>query len=147
MHDRRNEIQQRLTGRDPAPELTPLQPYDAVTAADIEYLAAPELVKIGLHLLNDDLPRAHTLAQSLEGDSSADYWHAIIHRREGDFSNAKYWLRRVGPHPILVATYGNAAGAAQFVDDCRDAGEDDAELREKQRREIAALLEYVEREE
>jgi hypothetical protein len=138
------ELKSRLLSRAPSPALLPSQPYDAVTSADIEYLPAGELVKIGLHLLNDDLPRAHTLSQALEGESSADYWHAIIHRREGDYSNAKYWLRRAGPHPVLVAVHGDVAGAASFVDQCRDASDDDGALRETQLREIAALLEFVE---
>lgn len=139
-------LKSRLLGRTPPPALTPSQPFDAATAAEIEFLPASDLVKIGLHLLNDDLPRAHTLSQALEGDASADYWHAIIHRREGDFSNAKYWLRRMGPHPVLVTVHGDPDGAALYVDRCQAAGDDDVELRELQMREIAALLEFVERE-
>jgi hypothetical protein len=57
----------------------------------------------GLWQMNDFLDRSHELAQSVEGrgkNRAGDYWHAIMHRREPDYSNAKYWLRRVGPHGI-----------------------------------------------
>ncbi len=34
---------------------------------------------------------------------SGNFWHAILHRREPDYGNARYWFRRVGPHPIYPA--------------------------------------------
>lgn len=57
----------------------------------------------GLWQMNDFLDQSHEAAQSVEGEGrhcGGDYWHAILHRREPDYGNAKYWFRRVGKHPI-----------------------------------------------
>jgi hypothetical protein len=53
----------------------------------------------GLWLWHDFLEESHTISQAL-ADANGAWWHAIMHRREGDFSNSKYWLARVGDHPI-----------------------------------------------
>ncbi|RLS55002.1 MAG: hypothetical protein DWH91_10235 [Planctomycetota bacterium] len=58
------------------------------------------LLRAGLLLRHDFLDECHSLVQTREGDSDADRWHALMHRREPDASNAKYWFRRVGSHPI-----------------------------------------------
>jgi hypothetical protein len=31
------------------------------------------------------------------------YWHAVMHRREGDFSSSKYWYARAEGHPIYMS--------------------------------------------
>lgn len=64
--------------------------------------ALTPLQRSGLWLLAGDLDRSHSISQD---DSSAEgsFWHGIMHRREGDFGNAKYWFRRVGNHPVLDA--------------------------------------------
>jgi hypothetical protein len=57
----------------------------------------------GVWQINGFLERCHELAQSVDGrgnNRAGDYWHAIMHRREPDYSNAKYWFRRVGHHGI-----------------------------------------------
>ena len=53
----------------------------------------------GLFQWHDFLDESHQLSQSIEGqgeDRLGDYWHAIMHRREPDYSNAKYWFRQIG---------------------------------------------------
>lgn len=61
-------------------------------------------LKSGLLLIHDYLEESHDLSQSVQGKgrhAAGDYWHGIMHRREPDNSNAKYWFRRVGDHPVF----------------------------------------------
>ena len=53
----------------------------------------------GIWLLYDQLDRSHDFSQQIK-TSAGSFWHGIMHRREGDFSNAKYWFRSVGDHPL-----------------------------------------------
>ncbi len=46
------------------------------------------------------LGESHALSQGI-ATPSGSYWHGIMHRREPDYSNAKYWFRRVGEHPLF----------------------------------------------
>ena len=62
-------------------------------------------LRAGLFLLNDFFAESHECSQSIEGlgeNHSGDYWHAILHRREPDYGNAKYWFRHVGRHPVFA---------------------------------------------
>jgi hypothetical protein len=55
-----------------------------------------------LHLLNDDLDAAHKLVQVHEEDSTANYIHQLVHRREGDWGNTRYWVGMTGAHPFYA---------------------------------------------
>ncbi len=48
----------------------------------------------------DDLNGAHRIFQDDPSDLGS-YWHGVMHRREGDFDNARYWFRRAGRLPIF----------------------------------------------
>src|SRR5437879_5291075 len=54
----------------------------------------------GLWLYHHFLDESHTLSQEIHTNSGG-YWHGLMHRREPDYSNAKYCFQRVGSHPIF----------------------------------------------
>lgn len=55
----------------------------------------------GLWLLYDFMPESHAISQDLH-TAEGSYWHAILHRREPDASNARYWFGRVGDHALFA---------------------------------------------
>jgi hypothetical protein len=66
-----------------------------------------QAVLAGLWLRHDGLEECHQVVQKVplqpEVAATFNFWHAIMHRREGDFSNSKYWYHQAGDHPILPA--------------------------------------------
>jgi hypothetical protein len=69
----------------------------------------------GLWLRYDFLTESHAISQEING-TTGSFWHGIMHRREPDFSNARYWFRRVATHPVyepLLAAAHELADAAR----------------------------------
>lgn len=88
----------------------------------LEALVAPATVRAGLWLAFDFLDESHAISQDI-GTPEGSWWHAIMHRREGDFGNAKYWYRRVGEHPAMASLGWKLADALAFVDRCERSDE------------------------
>lgn len=64
-------------------------------------LSGRDELAAALWLYVDDLDRSHTVSQSLT-DPTGAFWHGIMHRREGDYSNSRYWMRRAATHPLIT---------------------------------------------
>jgi hypothetical protein len=83
----------------------------ALEALDADSLLEPHALRnremalaclAGLWLRYDFLDESHRISQDVASPTGS-YWHGIMHRREPDFGNSKYWFRRVGEHPIFAA--------------------------------------------
>lgn len=111
---------------------TPVALVDELCKGDL-----PAPLKAALWLYVDELDRSHRLAQQIE-DQTGSYWHGIMHRREGDFSNSHYWFNKVGQHPAMALIAGYDPHA--FIDAVADAKGGDATLVELQRREWQVLF-------
>jgi hypothetical protein len=118
--------------------------------------AAASACLAGLWLWFDHLDESHTISQEIS-TAEGSYWHAVLHRREPDPSNAAYWFRRVGDHPIFVTLAKEAQDLGlrlgshrwipfDFIDWCekhRGTGtEQEARLRQVQRREWELLFDW-----
>tara|TARA_B100000945_G_scaffold307763_1_gene296613 strand:+ start:42 stop:611 length:570 start_codon:yes stop_codon:yes gene_type:complete len=66
-------------------------------------------------LWNDFLDESHTISQEVH-TTTGSFWHGIMHRRECDYSNSKYWFRKVGYHEVFDLIAQQAVALAGGVD-------------------------------
>src|SRR5580693_7316971 len=121
------------------PRLAPLGPGLPVPAVreQLATIELPAACLAGLWLYFDYLDESHTISQDLN-TKEGSFWHAIMHRREPDASNSKYWWRQVGSHPVLSQLTSEATtlgyqytSPLDFVDFCervRGTGTADEDL-------------------
>jgi hypothetical protein len=148
-------VAELLTGR--LPELgpgTPNEPLRGKLTAFHPPFADPELGKAlhaALWLYHDFLTESHTISQDLTSPTGS-LLHAVMHRREPDAWNSKYWFRRVGEHPVYAEIgaaakelgYGNGTwDPMAFVDDCEAARGPGTEREELLKRVQAAEIALI----
>ena len=109
------------------------------------------LLRSAALLWHDHLDASHTLSQDIS-TREGSWLHGIMHRREPDYANAKYWFNLVGRHaafPKLAERSGRKNwDPFAFIDECEAAeqGKDAAavaKLRELQALEFDVLVEHI----
>ena len=91
------QVSAELRARQPLPPLCPAAPWNRALSRRIAAAGLPPALASALLLWNDDLDASHTLSQALP-DRFGSWLHGVVHRREGDYWNSKYWFRKVGTH-------------------------------------------------
>ncbi len=67
------------------------------------------LIQAALYLCFDCFEEAHNIANDHEGTVAGNWLHAIVHRREPDASNSKYWYHRVAAPAKVFTAIGKEA--------------------------------------
>ncbi len=85
-----------------------------------------------LWLLAGELDKSHVVSQA-NNTVDGSFWHGIMHRREGDFWNSGYWMKKVGQHPVpielanLHSEYKNPLVFIDEIESCLKEGNDNKE--------------------
>src|SRR5688572_2031249 len=68
--------------------LESIRPAQLLASGAVKSAEDGDAMLAGLWLWHDWLDESHAIAQKLHG-ASGSFWHAVMHRREGDFGNSK----------------------------------------------------------
>jgi hypothetical protein len=80
-----------------------------------------DLILSAALLWHDHLDASHCVSQDITSVSGS-FLHGIMHRREPDYPNGKYWFHRTGDHPVFpviaerVADLLGGAGDSELAD-------------------------------
>ena len=85
-------------------EITECSPIDLFMPVEVKNEKAAQAVKAGVLLWNDELSLSHDICQGLKTPESS-YIHGVMHRREGDDSNAKHWFAKAKNHPVATKLF------------------------------------------
>ena len=83
------------------------QCHAALDKLDLAHQQKP-LIHSALLLWHDHLDASHNLSQNINSNDGS-FLHGIMHRREPDYSNAKYWFTRAGQHEAFDSINTRAA--------------------------------------
>ena len=83
-------------------KLDELSVDNAFSNASIQSSSMAQCCIAGIWLHHGFLDESHKISQSI-ATPTGSYWHGLMHRREPDYSNSKYWFRRVGNHPVFTS--------------------------------------------
>jgi hypothetical protein len=69
--------------------------YDSGIAPNVINKKYGQICYAGLLMAQDYIWEAHEIVQDYP-ETESSWWHAFMHRMEGDYGNSEYWYRRVG---------------------------------------------------
>ncbi|KAI9752666.1 MAG: hypothetical protein M1815_000370 [Lichina confinis] len=92
----------------PTPLLPPSKAHTPSLTSVIASLALHPTLEAALHMLNHDLVSAHFLVRHMQAPPAYEgmLLHAILHRIEGDYDNARVWYRDVSRSDVFRHAWG-----------------------------------------